>query len=202
MEEKKKVNLQEACKLFGITDKWYRALAKEGHVPVPVKNQIQFVYATRDIVKYYRNLAQGQGSMSLIDERTKLTHRQSEKLGLELQNMKGDLVHIESVEKVVEVAILGFKARLLSMPAKLAPVVIGLTAPEVQEVISKAVIDVLEELSQIDYAELKRRKEDMAPDKKDVKATRKNAGKRVGRPKKNVKPRSKRGTRKVANGKG
>jgi len=197
--EKQKVKVDEACKLFDISPRRYRQIAQDGHAPVPVKNEIVFVEAVRQIVKYYRGLAQGQGSMTLVDERTKLTHKRAEKLELELENMKGNLVSLESVEKVVGTVIAGFKARLLSLPAKLAPVVVELTPAEAQEKIQKAIYDVLEELNQIDYAELKRGKDNLAPDKVKPKAAKKTKGKRVGRPRKSAKSGSKRGAGKVVN---
>lgn len=194
------VPLKHACEeVYGIGMSWYYELAKQGYVPKVVKGKIPFISATKRIVEYYRNLCDGNQSITLIEERTKLTSKRAEKLALEVMSLKGELVDLDSVEKVVGTVIVAFKARLLSLPAKLAPIVVGTKAAVAQKKILEAIHTVLEEFSQIDYDDLKRRKVDLEKDTKALKTVAKNDSKRVGRRKKNPKPRVKRRTRKVAN---
>ncbi len=84
------VSIEKVCKqIFGITPRRYRQLATEGVVPPVVKGKIDFLEAVKALIEYYRKLAAGQGSLTLVDERARLTKIQADMKELELQKKRG-----------------------------------------------------------------------------------------------------------------
>ncbi len=96
------VRLEEACKkVFGISSRRYRQWAAEGLVPPVVKGKIDFTKASKYIIEYYRRLAQGQGSQSLVEERARLAKINADTREIELKILRGDYVDVDRVEKIV-----------------------------------------------------------------------------------------------------
>lgn len=88
---------------------------------------------------------------TLETERTRLASAQAEKTELEVQVIKGNLIPSESVELVVNNMIAAFKAKMLSLPTKAAPVVINMAdTAECEGVLKEYVYEALEELSNYD----------------------------------------------------
>lgn len=68
------VKLDDICPaILGITSRRYRQLAGDGHVPRPEKGSVDLMPAIRDYIKYLQERLRGSGSLSLTDERTRLT---------------------------------------------------------------------------------------------------------------------------------
>lgn len=160
-EEKKtnKLDLSVACeRVFGISVRRYRQLAQEGHVPKSENGIINFLIAARELFNYYRK-STATGTMSLMDEKTRLTKTDADKREIELRVLRGELVEMRSVEIVISRAITALKSKLLSVAPRCAPVVINFKNPiEAQEHIEGLIHEALNELSIMDYDEIKQDK--------------------------------------------
>ena len=126
---------------------------------------------------------------TLESERTRLATAQAEKAEIEVSIMKGNLIPAEHVEKAVNNMVNAFKAKMLSLPTKAAPSVVVLADQiEAENVLRDFVYEACQELSEYDsekYSTLDNKQsgetDSPAPE---------TDGKRVGRRKKAVKPRS------------
>lgn len=78
-----------------------------------------------------------------------------EKAELDLKAQKGTLLFTDDVEHFVSGMIITFKARLMSLPTKYAPKILGKKSmPEVVEILKGAVYEVLNELHEIPGSEI------------------------------------------------
>jgi hypothetical protein len=120
---------------------------------------------------------------------------QREKCDLEVAVKRGELVSVEKAVGAWASTVVAARAKLLSMPTKLAPLVMtATTTEEVQELISGAINEALDELAEPDLSTLERDTESVDTGE----AATETDSKRVGRPKKATKPGVKRGAGKVA----
>jgi phage terminase Nu1 subunit (DNA packaging protein) len=88
------------------------------------------------------------GALELNAERARLAHHQANKAELDERETRGELVRAEDVTRAVSDAFRRVRARMLSMPTKLTPVVLGSTdAVEVKEAIEAGVLEALAELT-------------------------------------------------------
>lgn len=138
----------------------------------------------------------GDAGSTLEEEKIKLTSAQAEKVGLEVEVLKGNLVPADEIEDFLNRMFGAFKARCLSLPTKAAPSVIGVTEVlEVEEIIKEYIYEALAELK--DYEPADRTREDINKIRKDARATTETDSERVGGQQEKTKQRGKRGTRTV-----
>lgn len=142
------VRIDKLCPdIFGISERRYRQLAKEGIVP-PVENGvIDFIVAVKRLMGYYQKLVEGQGSITLVEQRARLTEVMAEKASLELQKMKGDLVSAKEVERIWIAMGQACRSRLISIPVKLSPILAGRSVIEIKRMLVDSIYEALDELS-------------------------------------------------------
>jgi len=194
------ISVVGACeKVYGITPRRYQQLAKEGFVPAGVKGEIDFIASTKAIIEYYRKKAEGSGSISLTDERTRLTKLQADLVERELREKDSELLPFEQVKADWLRYCGAVKARLLNLPTKYAPICFGKTIAEIKETIEGGIHQALAELVQLKYDE---QSKTVVRGGEHLHPAVKNDGKRMGGRRKSIKPRIKRGAGKVADNPG
>ncbi|MBU1864265.1 MAG: hypothetical protein KKH94_11420 [Candidatus Omnitrophica bacterium] len=175
------VKLDSVCpSVYGISVRRYQQLAKEGLVPSPADGLIDFVASTKALITYYQKLLQGQGSITLTDERARLTKVQADIAILEYEKTTGQLLEKDEVISAWKAMIMACRSRLLSIPTKAAPLIEGLNKRESQHVLEKMVWEALNELSNSSKLSPKKRKKKFL--------------KKVNLKRKNVTPKSKKKT--------
>ena len=143
------VELEKVARsVFGITSRRYRQMASEGVVPVVVKGKIDFVAAAKAVIEYYRKLAEGQGSISLIDERAALTAIKKEREKLKLETERGNLVPKEQSLIWLSKLLAEIKLHFLGLPRRLVGSLIILKDErEVESVLKHEITRILWTLS-------------------------------------------------------
>lgn len=124
------VNSITLADLFGITDRRVRQLADEGVFQAISRGK----YEMRDCIRKYciflRQAAESCAAKTEIKinydtERAMHEKAKREKAELQLKVMKGDLHRSEDIELIMTDMITKAKTKLLSLPSKLAPMVIN-----------------------------------------------------------------------------
>ncbi len=142
------VRLEEICqKVFGISSRRYRQLAKEGMVPEIIAGKIDFVAASKALIEYYRKLSEGQGSLTLTDERKESVKVQRQLKELELLVKKRELIPRDTVLQEFLNRIAVVKAGLLSLSRSLPGKLAGKDGREMGIVIKRQVIQLLAKYS-------------------------------------------------------
>jgi len=192
------VNLEIASReIFGITSRQYRKHAHEDGAPIVIGGKVNLIQACKWLISYYRVLAKGQGSLSLTDERTRLTKINADRKELQLRKEKGEVINTVEAMRLWGGVCQAIRSKILSMPSKLSPIVLGIkTIPEIKDITEKFAEEILNEIANPDIVEVAR----MVGDKGNNRHTKGPAAtnrKRVGRPRKNTQSRELSGAREV-----
>ena len=135
------------AKLLDLTAARVGQLAKDGVIDKPDKGR----YPAKVIPQYIKWLRSGGKKKNTLDlnrERAKLTKKQIEKTEIQIEEMKTNLVNVEDVEKTWAKYITACRAKLLSMPTKMASEVVMVNnLREAQGIINKYIREALTELA-------------------------------------------------------
>lgn len=196
------LNLEVACKqVIGVSSRRYRQLAADNIVPPITKGEIDILKACKAMLEYYRKLIAGTGSLSLTDERIRLTKINADQKQLNYDKDRGKLIHVDIAMFLWGQVLMRVRQKILAVPVKLPPLIIGEDSITImKEVIENFMHEVLTELSDVDLTKQGVRKKSTRSVKRsagNTKASAPSHRKPVGRKRKTVKPGSKRGARKV-----
>jgi len=146
---KNPVRLEEVSdRLFLMSSRRYRQLVKERGFPPVVNGVIDLLPAVEAVIRYYHDLAESPGSLSLTEERARLTRLQADKRQIEIQEKLGKLVDADIARERWAQVLQAIRSKLLQTPGRLAPVVIGCETPdEVKRVAERIIAEVMEELA-------------------------------------------------------
>jgi hypothetical protein len=181
--------------VFGFSITNYYALAREGKLPKPIDGKVDLIDAVvsnrkriEHEIKRWRDLYDDLKDIS--SPKSRLQNTKADRELLKLKKEQGELIRAEVARTLWGMVIMNMKSKLLAMPTKLAPLITGLNkTAEIKEVIEKYTYEVANELSNPEFGDVsKYGVVSSAGGVKPSKATRKTKGKRVGRPKKAVKP--------------
>ena len=191
-----------AAKGLKMTSRRYRQIADEDKVPKVVKGKIKDPMAAMTMIAvYYQKLAEGSGSLSLTDERTRLTRINADRKQLELEKARGELLDTAFSQKMWAGVLENIVKKIDIIPAKLPPLAYGLSIPEIKSLTERMIFEVKNEMSNPDLESIARTAcnkgaAKLVAGQTDIKRQ------RVGRQKPDAKPGSKRGARKVVHGEG
>ena len=105
-------------------------------------------YESTDALPIMFGMGKPSDKSTLEKQRTRLASAQAEKIELELEVIKGDLIPAEQVRSVVDSMVSAFRSRMLSLPIKAAPVVVTMAdALEAEKILRDHVYEALNELS-------------------------------------------------------
>jgi phage terminase Nu1 subunit (DNA packaging protein) len=118
--------------IFGMSPRRYRQLATEGLFP-PVQNgSIDFVKSAKAVIAYYKQMAAGQGSITLTDQRARLTKINADRKQLMLERERGELVSTERAMLAWGIVTQNIDNKLSAIPRKSAPLLYGLSIQEIE----------------------------------------------------------------------
>lgn len=144
--------------LFGLTTRRIRMLADEGVIQKTSRGRYNLQENIKSYIVYLK-ASQDLKEKTVDDEldpdkeRALLTRRQREKLDLEIAAMRGQMHFSSDVERVMNDMLANFRAKLIAIPTKIAPVLIARNdISEIQQLLQKEFFEVLQELSCYDPA--------------------------------------------------
>jgi len=145
--------------LVGISERRVRELRDAGVIPDNGRGK----YALPDAVQAYcarlREQAAGRqgddGESGLVNERARLAKEQADRIEMENEVRRGELLIRGDVDAAVTSAFARVRSRLLAIPVKAAAMAVQAASPaEAEAVIRAAIIDVLGELAETDVEKL------------------------------------------------
>tara|TARA_R100000353_G_scaffold173344_1_gene139575 strand:- start:461 stop:973 length:513 start_codon:yes stop_codon:yes gene_type:complete len=146
-------------------------LIKDGvFVTQPGANPLDLDHCRRSYIAFLQNKARynlKDGSGDITEEKTRLTRAQADKAELDVEVIEGKLIPTDLVIETWINYISNCRAKLLSLPNKIAHLVIAVdNFPDAEKIIKEQVNQSLEELSQ--DAIPKKYREDSLIDKQDL----------------------------------
>ena len=143
----------ELAKLLGLSERHIRRLSEENIVKKNGQGKYLLLESTLSYIEYLKTV--NSGDVDLKDEKIKTeitkNKRDIELKSLKIAELKNQLHSAIIIEEVMTSMLLGIKGKLLSIPNKLAPMLIGIeTLGEIQDIIQESISDSLVEL--IEYS--------------------------------------------------
>lgn len=109
--------------VFGISDKRYRQLGKEGKVPEPIRGNVDSLQASKALISYYRDRAEVGDRAEYLQQRARKMAAEADLKTLESKEKTGELmpraqVINELIQRtyVIKADMLAIEKRLLRWP--------------------------------------------------------------------------------------
>jgi hypothetical protein len=141
-------SLKTISKLLDLSHRRVQQLVAEGVIPKMERGRYELVPVVRAYIHYLRERNIQAGVVSLEEVRTRKIKAEAELAEMELAKLRGETINVDAAA-IVWGEVLGVaKSRLLSIPAKLAPIVAVEDAPAIcKALIEEQVFEVLDELA-------------------------------------------------------
>lgn len=143
--------------LFGLTTRWIRQLSEEGVLKKTGRGRYNLQENIKSYIVYLKtnqNLKQEIKDDDELDadiEKALLVRRQREKLDLEIAAIRGTMHFSKDVETVMNDMLANFRAKILAMPTKVAPLLLARDdISEIQQLLQEEFFEALKELASYD----------------------------------------------------
>ncbi len=139
--------------LFNITERHVNRLAKDGVIQKAARGKYELVTCVKSYVRYLQESSAG-GNILNTDfgtENIRVKKLTADKLQLEVDLLKGNLIPRSIVDEQINNIILSARAKLLILPTRLAKVAIN--AKSLKEIENAAQTIIYESLSELSNAE-------------------------------------------------
>ncbi|MFP4976374.1 hypothetical protein ACE6ED_13305 [Paenibacillus sp. CN-4] len=141
----------QLSELLGLTPRRVQQLAEEGIIVRSGRGKYNAVGSVQNYMRFQRENGSTTSEVDYFDERALHERAKRKKAELELAVMQGDLHRSGDVELVMNDMIAAFRSRILAMPSKLAPQLVGKDElPVILEMLTREVHEALTELSEYD----------------------------------------------------
>ena len=145
------VSSPELAELFGVTDRYIRMLAKDEIVK---KSGTRGKYLLAESIKGFIAFLRESSSVDVNLKEVKLK-KETEKIAkdielkaIKISELKNELHSADIVRKVMTTMLTNLKGKLLAVPNKIAPLVVGCdNLGDIQDIVLSSIEDVLLELS-------------------------------------------------------
>lgn len=153
------VSAKSMGKLIGLSDRRVRQLAEEGIIPKTEGGSYELVKAISSYINFLKlnneidntNLAEAYEKEKVLHERAK-----RQKAEILVRKIKNEVHESEDVEIVLTEMLANFKAKLLSIPTKIAPEIVGYSETSlVEDILKREMYETLEELSEYNPEDFK-----------------------------------------------
>ena len=118
-------------------------------------DECRLLYIDRLRMQAAGRLGDGDGDLDLTEERARKAKHEADRIEMQNAVTRGDLLPREDVDAAVMGAFARVRARVIGLPTKVAPMVVGMEVPaEIEVVVRKAVNEALKELAETNVSNL------------------------------------------------
>lgn len=147
------VTTKQISEIIGVKERRVQQLENENALVKVAHGKFDLSKSMKAYVFYIlnKNRPSNDDEIDGARENALWIREKKKKTELEVQIMQGELHRSEDVERIMNDMLGAFRARLLSIPTKLAPQVVGKTdIPVVKDLLKEAVYEAMSELSEYD----------------------------------------------------
>jgi phage terminase Nu1 subunit (DNA packaging protein) len=158
------------AKLLLLTPQRVNQLCKEGVLTKADVNSFELAPTIQSYVKYLQDRIEGRTDQK--SESARLTKLRADKAEKELAQINSELIKSDLAMMAWGTVIQNIRTKLISIPNKAAPLVVGLKSPaEIDSLLKKMVYEILNELANPDLKEINKKllQEDRDRKKKHIK---------------------------------
>lgn len=147
----KLVSTKELAELLGLSARRIQQLAEDGVLVRAAKGKYKAVDSIQGYIRSLQEREAGTDEVNYYSERALHEKAKREKAEMVLAVMKGELHRAEDVRDVMNNMIAAFRSKIMAIPSKLAPQLVGNSnMVAVQGLLSREVHEALTELSEYD----------------------------------------------------
>lgn len=139
------------ARVIGKTSRWVNELTRNGVLVQAARGKYLLGENVQRYIGYIEKKAEDDEGLSLNVERARHEKVKREIAEIELAAMKGEMHRGEDVEYVLNDMIAAFRSKMLGLPSKLAPQIVGVKSiPVALEMLQQEVHEALSELAEYD----------------------------------------------------
>ncbi|ARK25991.1 hypothetical protein SporoP37_15805 [Sporosarcina sp. P37] len=151
------VNTTAIAKMFNLTERRVRQLVEEGVIARVGHGRFDLIDTVGKYVTFLKLSAEGLDENDVVEslEYEKWLHEKAkrEKAEIELAHIKNEMHRSEEVEKVLNHMVMAFRSKMLSLPTKVALMLVNKFDPkQIEAILEQNVHEALNELSNYDPA--------------------------------------------------
>jgi phage terminase Nu1 subunit (DNA packaging protein) len=140
--------VETIARLLDLSTRRVQQLSKEGVIPRAERGRYEISASVRGYIAYLKERSINPGVVSFDEVRARKTAAEAEMAEIDLKEKKGLLIPTEEVARSWAEIIGACRSKLLSMPAKIAPVVAVEEKPAIcKQIVEEQVREALDELS-------------------------------------------------------
>ena len=144
------VSAIEAADFLRLPERTFYKFVEDGVIPKVDEG----VYILGDVVHaYWRSQ---MGKKGLMIAKTRLTNAEAEQKELELAEQRGEVIRKSAVIMAWGENVINCKSKLLSIPTKIAPELVGQDLRTIQQKLKSAIYETLNELAEYDEKQFQR----------------------------------------------
>ncbi len=142
-------SVETIAKLLDLSTRRVQQLVKDGVIPKTEKGRYELAPCVRGYIAYLRDRNIGAGIVSLDEARMRKTVAEAQLSELQLEKERGSVLDVEQIEKLWSGIVSATRQRILSIPAKLAPIVAVEEKPATcKAIIEEQIIEALHEITE------------------------------------------------------
>lgn len=152
--------LTDLAEHLGLSRTVVGEMIREKKLPSYPKGQVnideaRLIYIGRLREQAAGRLGSGDGDLDLTEERARKAKEEADRIEMQNKVMRGELLPREDVDAAVTGSFARVRARVIGLPTKVAPMVVGMENPaEIEAVVRKAANEALKELSETNVSDL------------------------------------------------
>ena len=144
--------LAEIADHLGLSTTRVSQLKAAGILPDAPRGKLDLDACRHAYLEHLREVAAGRGSkdgaLDLVAERARLARAQAEKVERENKVAAGELFPAQEFRDTIDYVFTRVRQRILAVPSKIAPQLVGLETPrEAQQIVKNACYEALRELA-------------------------------------------------------
>lgn len=153
------VGVQVMAEIFKVSTRRVGQMVQEGIIPRFKTGSYKLIETLHKYHEYLEKVEEEKNVNSVKkeseNEKLKIEKIKRQKAEMELMQLKGELVNIEEVQLLYSGLIINFRSKMLALPNKVSPSIVGIdNLITVQDILTKEIYAALEELSRTNIDEI------------------------------------------------
>jgi phage terminase Nu1 subunit (DNA packaging protein) len=145
------IQTNELATIVGKSARWIRQLTSEKVLVQTGRGKYILGIAVQSYIEYASGGKEDDGKPRFIDHKTEHERIKTEKASLELSRLRGELHRSEDVEQAMSDMLMAFRQKILGVPTKLAPQLVGIEEiPVIKARLTEMLHEALSELADYD----------------------------------------------------
>jgi phage terminase Nu1 subunit (DNA packaging protein) len=142
------IQTNELAAIVGKSARWIRQLTSEKILVQTGRGKYILGVAVQSYIEHASGGKEEDDKPRFIDHKTEHERIKTEKAALELAQMRGELHRSEDVEQVMDDMLMAFRQKILGIPTKLSPQLVGIEEiPVIKARLTEVLYEALNELA-------------------------------------------------------